>query len=33
MALGSGKRVPMEPFSQKFGMKGGVISAVDLIKG
>ncbi|HOM95227.1 MAG: cofactor-independent phosphoglycerate mutase [Candidatus Methanofastidiosa archaeon] len=30
---GQGKKVPMEPFSQKFGMKGGVISAVDLIKG
>ncbi len=30
---GQGKKVYMEPFSQKFGMKGGVISAVDLIKG
>ena len=30
---GQGKKVYMEPFSEKFGMKGGVISAVDLIKG
>jgi 2,3-bisphosphoglycerate-independent phosphoglycerate mutase len=30
---GQGKKVYMEPFSDKFGMKGGVISAVDLIKG
>ncbi len=30
---GQGKKVHMEPFSEKFGLKGGVISAVDLIKG
>ena len=30
---GQGKKAVLEPFSEKFGLMGGVISAVDLVKG
>ena len=33
MALGTGPPLILPPFEEKFGMKGAVISAVDLIKG